>query len=168
MPRAAWSRATDCIPTPSRASPVAGRATSTTTRGSGRCPMGCSPKSSAPTTPCQSLTSVGRAACASTSGISLAAQSDMAAVAPCSTACPSRPPHPSAPFWRLLCFPGARGCTSAASEEDAMEFDDIEPLFYEDDLEEFERNQLANDRAYERDDEGSSGEETEDFGDLID
>ncbi len=49
-----------------------------------------------------------------------------------------------------------------------MEFDDIEPVFYEDDLEEFERSQLANDRAYERDDEGSSGEETEDFGDVID
>ena len=49
-----------------------------------------------------------------------------------------------------------------------MEFDDIEPEFYEDDLEEFERNQLANDRAYERDDEASSGEEIEDFGDLID
>ncbi len=49
-----------------------------------------------------------------------------------------------------------------------MEFGDIEPVFYEDDLEEFERNQLASDRAYERDDEASSGEETEDFGDLID
>ena len=49
-----------------------------------------------------------------------------------------------------------------------MEFDDIEPELYEDDLEDFERNQLANDRAYERDDEGSSGEETEDFGDVID
>jgi len=49
-----------------------------------------------------------------------------------------------------------------------MEFDDIEPVFYEDDLEEFERSQLANDRAYERDAEASSGEETEDFGDLID
>ena len=46
---------------------------------------------------------------------------------------------------------------------------DIEPVFYEDDLEEFERNQLANDRAYERNDEAaSSHEETEDFGDLID
>ena len=49
-----------------------------------------------------------------------------------------------------------------------MEFDDIEPVFYEDDLEEFERNQLANDRACERDDEASFGEEIEDFGDLID
>ncbi len=50
-----------------------------------------------------------------------------------------------------------------------MEFDDIEPVFYEDDLEEFERNQLANDRAYERDDEAASSDEvTEDFGDLID
>jgi len=50
-----------------------------------------------------------------------------------------------------------------------MEFDDIEPVVYEDDLEEVERNQLANDRAYERDDEAaSSDEETEDFGHLID
>ena len=49
-----------------------------------------------------------------------------------------------------------------------MEFDDIEPVFYEDDLEEFERNQLANDRACERDDEASFGEEIEDSGDLID
>ena len=49
-----------------------------------------------------------------------------------------------------------------------MEFEDIEPVFYEDDLEEFERNQLANDRAYERNDEPSSDEEIEDFGDLID
>ena len=49
-----------------------------------------------------------------------------------------------------------------------MEFDDIEPVFYEDDLEEFERNQLANDRAYERDDEASSDEEIEDLGDVID
>ena len=50
-----------------------------------------------------------------------------------------------------------------------MEFEDIEPVFYEDDLEEFERNQLANDRAYERDDEtASSGEGIEDFGDVID
>jgi len=50
-----------------------------------------------------------------------------------------------------------------------MEFDHSEPVFYEDDLEEFERNQLANDRAYERNDEAaSSHEETEDFGDLID
>src|SRR6266446_172447 len=168
MHRAASSRLTDCIPTPSRASPAAGKAISTTTRGSGRCPTGCSPRSSPPTTSCQSTTSVGRAACASTSGTSLAAQSDLAAVAPGSTACPSRPPHPSAPFWRLLCFSGVWGCTSAASEEDAMEFDDIEPVFYEDDLEAFEQNQLANDRAYERDAEASSGEETEDFGDLID
>ena len=49
-----------------------------------------------------------------------------------------------------------------------MEFDDIEPVLYEDDLEEFERNQLANDRVYERDDEASSGEEIEDPDDLID
>jgi len=49
-----------------------------------------------------------------------------------------------------------------------MEFDDIEPELHEDDLEEFERNQLANDRACERDDEASFGEEIEDFGDLID
>ena len=49
-----------------------------------------------------------------------------------------------------------------------MEFDDIEPVFYEDDLEEFERNQLANDRACERDDEAPSHEEIEDFGDLTD
>jgi len=49
-----------------------------------------------------------------------------------------------------------------------MEFDDIEPVFYEDDLEEFERNQLANDRACERDDEASFEEEIENFGDLID
>ena len=49
-----------------------------------------------------------------------------------------------------------------------MEFDDIEPMFYEDDLEEFERNQLANDRACERDDEAVSDEELEDLGDLID
>ena len=48
-----------------------------------------------------------------------------------------------------------------------MEFDDIEPMFYEDDLEEFERNQLANDRTYERDDEAAPGEEIEDSGDLI-
>ena len=49
-----------------------------------------------------------------------------------------------------------------------MEFDDIEPVFYEDDLEEFERNQLAHDRACERDGEASFGEEIEDLGDLID
>jgi hypothetical protein len=61
-----------------------------------------------------------------------------------------------------------RGCTSAASKEDAMEFEDIEPVFYEDDLEEFERNQLSNDRAYERDEEAPSDEEIEDSGDLVD
>jgi len=49
-----------------------------------------------------------------------------------------------------------------------MEFDDIEPMFNEDDLEEFERNQLANDRACERDDEMLSDDDIEDFGDLID
>ena len=49
-----------------------------------------------------------------------------------------------------------------------MEFDDIEPVFYEDDLEEFERNQLANDRACERNDEEPLDGEVDDFGDLID
>ena len=49
-----------------------------------------------------------------------------------------------------------------------MEFDDIEPGFYEDDLEEFERNQLANDRAWERNDEEPLDGEVDDFGDLID
>ena len=49
-----------------------------------------------------------------------------------------------------------------------MEFDDIEPVFHEDDLEEFERNQLAHDRALERDDERDLDEEGEDFGDVID
>ncbi len=48
-----------------------------------------------------------------------------------------------------------------------MEFDDVEPVFYENDLEEFERNQLARDRALERDDERDF-ENDEDFGDLID
>ena len=49
-----------------------------------------------------------------------------------------------------------------------MEFEDIEPVFYEDDLEEFERNQLANDRACERNDEEPLDGEVDDFGDLID
>ena len=49
-----------------------------------------------------------------------------------------------------------------------MEFDDIEPMFYEDDLEEFERNQLANDRACERDEAEPFDEDVDDFGDLID
>ena len=49
-----------------------------------------------------------------------------------------------------------------------MEFDDIEPVFYEDDLKEFERNQLANDRALECDEERDFDEDDEDFGDLID
>ena len=49
-----------------------------------------------------------------------------------------------------------------------MEFEDIEPVFYEDDLEEFERNQLANDRACERDDEVPADDNIEDFGDLND
>ncbi len=49
-----------------------------------------------------------------------------------------------------------------------MEFDDIEPVFYEDDLEEFERNQLAYDRALERGDERDFDEDDEDFGELID
>src|SRR5437899_7563105 len=129
---------------PSRAWPGAGRAISTTTRGSEPYRTACSPRSSLPITLCRSRTSVRRAACASTSGTSASTQNDLAAVAPGLTACPSRPPHPLAPFWRLLCFPGMRGCSSAASEEDAMEFEDIEPMFYEDDLEEFERNQLAN------------------------
>jgi len=36
------------------------------------------------------------------------------------------------------------------SEEDAMEFEDMDPMFNGDDLEEFERNQLANDRERAR------------------
>ena len=34
-----------------------------------------------------------------------------------------------------------------------MEFDDVEPMWNEDDLEEFERNQLVNDREYDVNDE---------------
>ena len=47
-----------------------------------------------------------------------------------------------------------------------MEPDDLEPLFDEDDLEEFERNQVLNDR--ESDDATPPGHEIEESGDLSD
>ena len=81
------------------------------------------------------------------------------------------PVTPAASVGAFLAPPllfGSEGCTSAALEEDAMEFDDVERGFYEDDLEEFERNQLANDRACERNDEEPLDGEVDDFGDLID
>ena len=49
-----------------------------------------------------------------------------------------------------------------------MEFDDIEPMFDQDDLEEFERNQVFNDLSLEYDDETPLGHEIEDVGELID
>ena len=49
-----------------------------------------------------------------------------------------------------------------------MEFDDIEPLFDEDDLEEFERNQVFNDREHEIDDETPLGHDIDQSGELID
>lgn len=47
-----------------------------------------------------------------------------------------------------------------------MEFDDVEPMWNEDDLEEFERNQLVNDREYDVNDEPSPEDVEE--GELID
>ena len=49
-----------------------------------------------------------------------------------------------------------------------MEFDDVEPLWNEDDLEEFERNQLVNDHEYDVDDESPSDEDVEALGEVID
>ena len=42
-----------------------------------------------------------------------------------------------------------------------MEFDDVEPMWNEDDLEEFERNQLVNDRDYDVDDDPIPDEDVE-------
>lgn len=63
---------------------------------------------------------------------------------------------------RLLCLREVRACNPAASEEDTMEFDDIEQPLYEDDLEDFERNQLVSDREREFCDEPFEEDEFED------